>query len=86
VPKAVFFDMDGTLVDSVDLHAASWARTFTHFGKMIPITRIRSRLEGGDQLLPHLPGQNSWTDADTTSFAERWPLHVTSRVRGGQSW
>lgn len=58
MPKAVFFDMDGTLIDSVDLHAVSWARTFAHFGKMIPVSRIRFQIgKGGDQLLPHLLGQ-----------------------------
>ena len=62
VPKAVFFDMDGTLVDSVDLHADSWARTFTHFGRYISVERVRFQIgKGGDQLLPHLLGQE---DAD----------------------
>jgi phosphoglycolate phosphatase-like HAD superfamily hydrolase len=62
VPKAVFFDMDGTLVDSVDLHADSWARTFAHFGRYIPVEKVRFQIgKGGDQLLPHLLGQE---DAD----------------------
>jgi beta-phosphoglucomutase-like phosphatase (HAD superfamily) len=30
--KAVIFDMDGTLVDSVDLHAKSWQDAFRDFG------------------------------------------------------
>jgi HAD superfamily hydrolase (TIGR01509 family) len=62
MPKAVFFDMDGTLVDSVDLHADSWARTFAHFGRYIPVEKVRFQIgKGGDQLLPHLLGQE---DAD----------------------
>jgi len=27
--KAVIFDIDGTLIDSVDLHPRSWMATFT---------------------------------------------------------
>ena len=30
--KAVIFDIDGTLIDSVDLHAQSWLETFERFG------------------------------------------------------
>jgi len=30
--KAVIFDVDGTLLDSVDLHAKSWVESFDRFG------------------------------------------------------
>ena len=30
--KGVIFDVDGTLVDSVDFHTEAWQRTFRHFG------------------------------------------------------
>jgi berberine-like enzyme/haloacid dehalogenase-like hydrolase len=30
--SAIIFDIDGTLIDSVDLRAESWVRTFAHFG------------------------------------------------------
>src|SRR4051812_5558882 len=50
--KAVLFDIDGTLVDSVDLHARSWQEAFAHFGKRIPFDRIRGQIgKGGDQLM-----------------------------------
>jgi len=51
--KAVIFDIDGTLVDSVDLHARAWQETFRRFGKEIPYERVRHQIgKGGDQLMP----------------------------------
>ncbi len=51
--KAVIFDIDGTLVDSVDLHAQAWKETFKEYGKNIPYEQVRHQIgKGGDQLLP----------------------------------
>jgi HAD superfamily hydrolase (TIGR01549 family) len=51
--KAVIFDIDGTLVDSVDLHAHAWQEAFRHFGREIPYREVRQQIgKGGDQLLP----------------------------------
>ena len=51
--KAVIFDVDGTLVDSVDLHARAWQETFREFGKDIPFPAIRMQIgKGCDQLMP----------------------------------
>jgi HAD superfamily hydrolase (TIGR01549 family) len=51
--KAIIFDVDGTLVDSVDQHAAAWQRAFAHFGHGINFLAIRSQIgKGGDQLMP----------------------------------
>jgi phosphoglycolate phosphatase-like HAD superfamily hydrolase len=50
---AIIFDIDGTLVDSVDFHAAAWQRAFAAFGHNFEYSRIRSQIgKGGDQLLP----------------------------------
>ncbi len=50
---ALIFDIDGTLLDSVDLHARAWQEAFEHFGKAIPFDEIRSQIgKGGDQILP----------------------------------
>ena len=51
--EAIIFDIDGTLLDSVDLHAQAWQEAFRHFGREIPLVDIRSQIgKGGDQLLP----------------------------------
>ena len=53
VIKAVIFDIDGTLVDSVDLHAECWCEALAHFGVDVPFARVREQIgKGGDQLLP----------------------------------
>ena len=51
--KAVIFDIDGTLVDSVDLHAQAWKEAFKQFGKDIPYQQVRHQIgKGGDQWMP----------------------------------
>ncbi|MEA3052954.1 MAG: hypothetical protein QOG72_1857 [Sphingomonadales bacterium] len=57
-PRAVLFDVDGTLVDTNDLHAAAWREAFLNFGLDKPIEEIRWQIgKGGDNLIPALfPG------------------------------
>jgi HAD superfamily hydrolase (TIGR01549 family) len=51
--RAVIFDVDGTIVDSVDLHAEAWRVAFEKFGKAFPFQRVRRQIgKGSDQLLP----------------------------------
>ena len=51
--KAIIFDIDGTLLDSVDLHAEAWQKAFQKFGYDFPFDKVRSQIgKGGDQLLP----------------------------------
>jgi phosphoglycolate phosphatase-like HAD superfamily hydrolase len=51
--KAVIFDMDGTLIDSFDLHAKAWQDAFLNFGHVFELKAIRDQIgKGGDQLLP----------------------------------
>ena len=53
--EAVIFDIDGTIVDSVDLHARAWQAAFAKFGKEISLQKIRRQIgKGTDQLLPAL--------------------------------
>jgi phosphoglycolate phosphatase-like HAD superfamily hydrolase len=50
---AVIFDIDGTLVDSVDLHAAAWQVALERFGKRVSFEDVRRQIgKGADQLMP----------------------------------
>src|SRR3712207_2457307 len=53
MPKAVIFDVDGTLIDTVDLHAAAWVETFRRYGREVSHDEVRGQIgKGGDQLMP----------------------------------
>ena len=54
-PRAALFDVDGTLVDTNDLHAEAWREAFRHFGLDKPFEAIRWQVgKGGDNLIPAL--------------------------------
>ncbi|GJE57512.1 MULTISPECIES: HAD family hydrolase [Methylobacterium] len=51
--RAVIFDIDGTLLDSVDLHAQAWVEAFAHFGVETDPALVRRQIgKGGDELMP----------------------------------
>ena len=51
--KAVIFDVDGTLVDSNDLHIEAWREAFAHYGIGLTYDQIHAQVgKGGDQLIP----------------------------------
>ncbi|HEV2746939.1 MAG TPA: HAD family hydrolase [Allosphingosinicella sp.] len=53
--RAALFDVDGTLIDSNDLHAAAWQQAFRHFGVDLPYEQVRGQIgKGGDNLVPAL--------------------------------
>ena len=59
-PKAVLFDVDGTLIDTVDLHAQAWVEALRHFDVETTFEDMRLQIgKGGDQLLQGLlpPGR-----------------------------
>ncbi len=52
-PKAIIFDIDGTLIDSVDAHAEAWSRALHKFGYEVAPEQARTQIgKGGDQLMP----------------------------------
>lgn len=53
MPQAAIFDLDGTLLDSVDLHAIAWQEAFTKFGHEVSFEQVRGQIgKGGDKLIP----------------------------------
>ena len=51
--RAAIFDIDGTLIDSVDLHALAWRDALAEFGHSVSFEDIRGQIgKGGDQLVP----------------------------------
>ena len=69
-PRAALFDVDGTLVDTNDLHAEAWRVALERFGHTIPIAAIREQIgKGGDNLLPSLiPGISEADVEEMDSF------------------
>ena len=53
MPKAVIFDVDGTLVDSVDHNARAWQDAFRDYGHEVTFEDVRGQIgKGSDQLMP----------------------------------
>jgi membrane protein len=53
--KAVFFDIDGTLVESNEFHVMAWDEAFRHHGFALETALIRTQIgKGADQLIPAL--------------------------------
>ncbi len=53
MPKAAIFDVDGTLLNSVDLHAFAWFEAMIKFGHDVTFEQVRGQIgKGGDKLIP----------------------------------
>src|ERR1700748_1669859 len=64
MPKAAIFDLDGTLLDSVDLHALAWHEAMTKFGHDVSFEQARSQIgKGGDKLIPEFLSAEAQRDA-----------------------
>jgi HAD superfamily hydrolase (TIGR01509 family) len=56
--KGVLFDIDGTLMDTNNLHVTAWVRAFRQGGYSIPPERITVEIgKGGDNLIPSILGE-----------------------------
>ena len=70
--QGVIFDIDGTLVDSNDPHAQSWADTFAEAGYEVPFDVVRPLIGmGADKLLPETTGVRHDSDKGKKLLARR---------------
>jgi HAD superfamily hydrolase (TIGR01509 family) len=83
--KAVIFDVDGTLIDSNDLHAEAWQRAFHHFGYDLPYESLRRQIgKGSDQYVPYFlsPEDNARFGKALAEYkAELFKREYASRLR-----
>src|SRR6201996_4999718 len=71
MPKAAIFDLDGTLLDSVDLHALAWHEAMMKFGHNVSFEQARSQIgKGGDKLVPVFLSEDE--QADHGKELEQW--------------
>ena len=49
--KAIIFDLDGTLVDSVDYHTEAWVKAFQKYGYDFPFDRLREQIGKGSEFI-----------------------------------
>lgn len=77
--KSVFFDIDGTLVDSNDMHVVAWRDAFRAIGVELGLQAIHDQIgKGADMLVPALlPDADEKTcgileEAHGTIFKERF--------------
>lgn len=72
--KAVLFDVDGTLIDSNDAHAAAWVRAFAEHQVDVDAIEVRRSIGmGGDKLMPRVSG-----------ISEESPLGAKIAARRGE--
>lgn len=84
--KAAIFDIDGTLIDSVDLHAMAWVRALSEWGFNAEFAKMRSQIgKGGDQLLPEFVPKDKLAEIEeelSQYRADLWKREFLPMVRG----
>ena len=83
-PRAVLFDVDGTLVDTNYLHSVTWWQALSQGGHYVPMADIHRAIGmGSDQLLDRLLPGNRDKDADGALRTSHDALYATywSRLR-----
>jgi HAD superfamily hydrolase (TIGR01509 family) len=80
--RAVLFDVDGTLVDSVDAHTRAWLAAFEEAGFVAEYERVRGLIGmGGDKLLPVAIGVDADSDTGKALSARRKEIFFERELR-----
>ena len=76
--KAVLFDVDGTLVNSNDAHAAAWVTAFAEHGVTVDPALVRRCIGmGGDKLMPAVSGIAEDSPTGTAIARRRGEIFTT---------
>src|SRR4051794_3723555 len=79
--RAVIFDVDGTLVDSNDAHAAAWVQAITETGRRVDFSHVRRLIgKGGDKLLAELTGLSIDSPPGKAIAARRRDIFKTEQL------
>jgi HAD superfamily hydrolase (TIGR01549 family) len=83
--KAVFLDIDGTLMDTNYLHVEAWAQAFEEVGARPPRLRIHHEVgKGSDKLSPEFVEEDQNAERVSELHSEHYAKElVTSLVEGG---
>lgn len=82
-PVAVLLDIDGTLVDSNDAHAAAWVAAFDQHGIAVSPRAVRDAIgKGGDKLMPDLTGVADESPLGRAIKASRATLFARDHLPG----
>jgi HAD superfamily hydrolase (TIGR01549 family) len=83
--QAIIFDIDGTLVDSVQFHAQAWQKAFRKFGYEFPIEELCQQIgKGSDYIIPDLIPYSDYEekgDAISEYRKEYYQEKLLSQVR-----
>jgi HAD superfamily hydrolase (TIGR01509 family) len=76
--RAILLDVDGTLVDSNDAHAAAWVEALEKHGFPVSFERVRRLIgKGGDKLLPEVTGLDNDSDEARALVKTRTQLFLS---------
>ena len=80
--RAVIFDVDGTIVDSNELHVDAWDEIFRRYGKSFPREKLHAHVgEGGDQYVPNFLNALEMRDFGAKLEKERGEVYKENRDR-----
>lgn len=81
--EAAIFDIDGTLIDSVEGHAQAWEAAFKEYGFDVDLALVRRQIgKGADQLLPTLLTPDQVARAGKTIDARQGEIFKTRHLQG----
>ena len=72
--KAAIFDVDGTLVDSVDLHARAWQEALAKFGHSVTFEQARSQIGKGRRNRARRRSPASRGRSEGRASSSGWPI------------